>query len=188
MLNIKIAVVGPTKAGKTTISNFLADAGDNIGADYNPTIGCRILEMEQDLKINNRTEKTEIEIWDCSGDLKYESCWPALADDSNGIIFVLNPNESTHAKELNQWYTFFVKDSGMRDEVCLVISNRFTTEDGITGKGDAKLSNLFNEIKKTNANMDDESETFRNEFKNYLLKVASYTKSKQDQDEKMILR
>lgn len=27
----------------------------------------------------------------------------------------------------------------MRDEVCLVISNRFTTEDGITGKGDAKL-------------------------------------------------
>lgn len=36
--------------------------------------------------------------------------------------------------------------------------------------------------------MDDESETFRNEFKNYLLKVASYTKSKQDQDEKMILR
>lgn len=27
--------------------------------------------MEQDLKINNRTEKTEIEIWDVSGDLKY---------------------------------------------------------------------------------------------------------------------
>lgn len=36
--------------------------------------------------------------------------------------------------------------------------------------------------------MDDDSETFRNEFKNYLLKVANYSKSKQDQEEKMILR
>ncbi len=27
--------------------------------------------MEQDLKISNRLEKGEIELWDCSGDLKY---------------------------------------------------------------------------------------------------------------------
>lgn len=27
--------------------------------------------MEQELKVNNRAEKTEIELWDCSGDLKY---------------------------------------------------------------------------------------------------------------------
>ena len=36
--------------------------------------------------------------------------------------------------------------------------------------------------------MEDESESFRNEFKKYLTKVASYSKSKQDQEEKMILR
>jgi Rab-like protein 5 len=95
--------------------------------------------MEQDFKINNRIEKSEIELWDCSGDLKYDNCWPALSDDSNGVVFVLNPNEAHHAKELNQWYTFFVKDAGLREEVCLVISNRFTTEDGSGGKSDAKL-------------------------------------------------
>jgi hypothetical protein len=50
------------------------------------------------------------------------------------------------------------------------------------------LANLFNEITKINANMEDESEIFRNEFKKYLTKVASYSKSKQDQEEKMILR
>ena len=54
---------------------------------------------------------------------------------------MLNPNESSHSKELNQWYTYFVKDAGLREEVCLVISNRFTTEDGTSGKGDAKLCN-----------------------------------------------
>ena len=30
----------------------------------------RILEMEQEFRINNRHEKSEIELWDCSGDLK----------------------------------------------------------------------------------------------------------------------
>jgi len=99
----------------------------------------RILEMEQDFKINNRLEKAEIELWDCSGDLKYDSSWPALSDGSNGVVFVLNPNEPSHAKELNQWFTHFVKDAGLREEVCLVISNRFTTDDGTTGKGETKL-------------------------------------------------
>lgn len=50
------------------------------------------------------------------------------------------------------------------------------------------LANLFSEIKKVQANMDEESETFRNEFKSYLNRVAEYSKSKQDQEEKMILR
>ena len=31
MYKVKVAVVGPSQAGKTMISNFLADATDNIG-------------------------------------------------------------------------------------------------------------------------------------------------------------
>ena len=33
MYKVKVAVVGPSQAGKTMISNFLADATDNIGGD-----------------------------------------------------------------------------------------------------------------------------------------------------------
>jgi len=85
-------------------------------------------------------------------------------------------------------YTHFVQNAGLRDEVCLVISNKFATEDGNTsGKGD-KLANLFQDVKVIQANMDEESEAFRNEFRNYLQKVVAYSKSKQDQEEKMILR
>lgn len=36
--------------------------------------------------------------------------------------------------------------------------------------------------------MEDESEQFRNEFKSFIQKVAAYSRSKQDQEEKMILR
>jgi hypothetical protein len=50
------------------------------------------------------------------------------------------------------------------------------------------LANLFQDIKVIQANMDEESEAFRNEFRNYLQKVVAYSKSKQDQEEKMILR
>lgn len=36
--------------------------------------------------------------------------------------------------------------------------------------------------------MDEESEPFRNEFRQFINKVAAYSRSKQDQEEKMILR
>lgn len=36
--------------------------------------------------------------------------------------------------------------------------------------------------------MEEDSEGFRKEFKNFVQKVAAYSKSKQDQEEKMILR
>lgn len=63
MLKMKITVIGPSKVdthlfinffstiflnlfyvlkgGKTMISNFLSDAGENVRAEYIPTIGCR---------------------------------------------------------------------------------------------------------------------------------------------------
>ena len=39
---------------------------------------------------------------------RYESSWPALSDDTNGVIFVFNPNEPSHPKELNQWLIFYL--------------------------------------------------------------------------------
>lgn len=186
MLKIKLAVVGPARAGKTVVSNFLSDSGDLLGSDYQPTIGCRVLEMEQEMKISNRLERVDIELWDCSGDSKYESCWSAFSHNANGIVFVYNPNEEGHARELNQWYTHFVQNAGMRDEVCLVLSNRFETEDGNQTR--EKLTNLFADVKHLKVNMDEDSERVRHEFNKFTQNVANYSKSKQEQDEKMILR
>ncbi|CAF0771380.1 unnamed protein product [Brachionus calyciflorus] len=186
MFKIKIAVVGPARAGKTAISNFLADAGDTIGSEYTPTIGCRILEMEQEMKISNRKEKCDIELWDCSGDLKYDACWTAMSHDANGIVFVFNPYEASQSKELNQWYTHFVQNSGIREECCLVIANKYESETGTPNS--SKLGNLFDSIKVIQSNIEKDSEGFREEFKNYIQSVAAYSKSKQDQEEKMILR
>ena len=47
MLKAKILVVGPPKCGKTVLSNFLSDATENIGTEYRPTKGVRIVEFER---------------------------------------------------------------------------------------------------------------------------------------------
>ena len=38
MYKVKVAVVGPSQAGKTMISNFLADATENIGGDISASV------------------------------------------------------------------------------------------------------------------------------------------------------
>ena len=57
MLKAKILVVGPPKTGKTVISNFLSDATENIGTEYRPTKGVRIVEFERrNLKIKGKIQ------------------------------------------------------------------------------------------------------------------------------------
>lgn len=33
--------------------------------------------------------------------LRFEGCWPALAQDANGVIFVFNPDQPNQDKELD---------------------------------------------------------------------------------------
>ncbi len=42
-----------------------------------------------------------------------------------------------------QRYTHFVQNSGLRDEVCVVIANKFTTEDGVSNNKGDKLGKAF---------------------------------------------
>ena len=34
---------------------------------------------------------------------RFESCWPAIARDTNGVVFVFNPDQPNHDKELESW-------------------------------------------------------------------------------------
>ncbi|VDQ06634.1 unnamed protein product [Trichobilharzia regenti] len=72
----------------------------------------RILEYEQKLKVKGKVIKVEVELWDVSGDKKFEACWPAIFKGSHGIVFVYNPDNSNHEKELNEWqcYSIIPKD------------------------------------------------------------------------------
>ena len=51
----KVVMIGPPHCGKTTISNYLADATDSTSGEYHPTAGVRILEFSCNLKDSNKS-------------------------------------------------------------------------------------------------------------------------------------
>mmetsp|Transcript_31546 Transcript_31546/g.30865 ORF Transcript_31546/g.30865 Transcript_31546/m.30865 type:complete len:94 (+) Transcript_31546:42-323(+) len=91
MSRIKLLVVGPSKGGKSTIANILGDLQEGPSSIYRPTIGCRIVDFERDPPPGVNFGKINIELWDVSGDMQYEKCWPPIQKDAHGIIFVYDP-------------------------------------------------------------------------------------------------
>lgn len=68
---VKILMIGPMQAGKSTIANFIADREDISSSYYRPTVATRVLEFEKEAPKNPRrpgSEKVLIELWDVSGD------------------------------------------------------------------------------------------------------------------------
>jgi len=117
---MKLVVAGPKGSGKTLISNFLASGCSAelplSSENYNPTSGVRILEFEH--------REGNLEIWDASGDHSYESCWKAIMHNADGVILVYNPDAPSQDQQLSDWFDFFVRKNGLRDEQCLVFAHR----------------------------------------------------------------
>jgi len=76
MSRIKLLVVGPLKSGKSTVANIIGDLSEGLPDHYRPTVGCRIVELERDPPPAIASfGKINLELWDVSGDFKYEKCW-----------------------------------------------------------------------------------------------------------------
>jgi Rab-like protein 5 len=79
MSNIKLLVVGPLKSGKSTIANIIGEIADGLGDIYRPTHGLRVVECERDPPPAVASfGKINLELWDVSGDFKYEKCWAPI--------------------------------------------------------------------------------------------------------------
>jgi GTPase SAR1 family protein len=64
-MKLKIVIVGPKGAGKSSIGNYITGQSQVLcpeNANYDPTAGVRILEFE--------ARQNSIELWDASGDHK----------------------------------------------------------------------------------------------------------------------
>ncbi|EEH53617.1 uncharacterized protein MICPUCDRAFT_9462, partial [Micromonas pusilla CCMP1545] len=93
----KIVVVGPKECGKTTTCQLVA--GATPSREYDPTAGVRVQTCER--RVGMRTVR--VDLWDCSGDLKYQTCFPAMADGMDGLLIVYDPDEPGREAELEKW-------------------------------------------------------------------------------------
>ena len=125
---LKIVIVGPQKVGKTTIANSLSEFSHTISPDYHPTVGVRILETEktyteeqvsniQTLK-KNKLNKVKIEIWDMSGDRRFESTWPSIKYGANGVIIVIDSVNDKYEGIIGEWMTNFCNEIDPENVTC----------------------------------------------------------------------
>lgn len=95
----KVCMVGPSMAGKTYLCRLLAETAAETN-EYTTTEGVRIQELTR--KVG--PERVNVQLWDCSGNPKYQSCLPALAKDCNGLILLYNCELDDQEAELEKWY------------------------------------------------------------------------------------
>ena len=125
MKKLKILIIGPEKSGKSVISNFFFNDQRETLQVYRPTVGFRILESER--KVRNPSSGNEetilVEFWDVSGSLKYESTWPIIQLEADGVIIVTNGDKTAQNQETENWIKIFPKKMKISPTQCIGLAN-----------------------------------------------------------------
>eukprot|EP01112_Ceratiomyxa_fruticulosa_P013712 TRINITY_DN3872_c0_g1_i1.p1 TRINITY_DN3872_c0_g1~~TRINITY_DN3872_c0_g1_i1.p1 ORF type:complete len:207 (-),score=53.71 TRINITY_DN3872_c0_g1_i1:79-699(-) len=193
-IKLKILVLGPLKTGKTTLCNFLSGQGkvhSGKGPEtYHPTVGVRIIEFDRELERPRRLS-IQVELWDCSGDKKYEYGWPAVMKDAQGILFVFNPYDANvgargqQERELENWHSRFAPSIGLRDTQMSVFAHNSTGEQQQKWRGKLGKNMLRIPVECTSVEYD--AEVIRAEFDRLLTRIANTVLQKREDEEQSII-
>ncbi|XP_029468531.1 intraflagellar transport protein 22 homolog isoform X1 [Rhinatrema bivittatum] len=189
MFKAKVLLVGPSESGKTVLANFLSDATETVGGEYNPTQGVRILEFESsnvpNVNGSNKSSGCEVELWDCGGDPRFETCWPAMMKDSHGVVIVFNPDLPSHLKETEMWHSSFVQQQQFQDNQCLLIAHHKPGSG--TDKGRPPLATSMTKLKLLHSSLEEDPEDVRTEFLKFLGGVITSLSEVREREEMSII-
>ena len=59
-----------------------------------------------------------IELWDISGDRRFESTWPAIKYGANGVIIVLDAVNEKYEATIDEWMNNFCNDINPENVTC----------------------------------------------------------------------
>ncbi|KAF8564637.1 hypothetical protein P879_06634 [Paragonimus westermani] len=197
MNRLKLVVVGPTKCGKSYLCNFLSESVEQVTEEYRPTCGVRfvfldphilrisfssIIEYELNTTIVNKPCKVELELWDLSGNRKYENCWPACFKGSHGAIFVYNPDHSEHIKELEDWHMISSRNMQLKESSCCVISNKKSN----AGRDAVSLPSALERFQRLTCSFE-EAEKLRDQFEKFISQLIACRHEATEQEELNII-
>ncbi|XP_039753346.1 intraflagellar transport protein 22 homolog [Pararge aegeria] len=155
-------------SGKTCIANYLSESTnmDEAGVPR-PTQGVRIVEFElPHVNVNDKQLKVDIEMWDCSGDHKFESCWPSLRLGVQGVILVCSSNTANvAAREMELLYNYFVSQAKLTPKQCVVFYN---CEDDQEDFDSLSLSPTFSKVSQVAVNLKTGGNRLKIDFSNYV--------------------
>ena len=81
----------------------------------------RILELTEQIPSEDGDLSEAVELWDCSGDQKYEGCWPAICDKLDGAVVSFDPTNKSQANDVRIWCEW---SEGRRTVSCCLSSTR----------------------------------------------------------------
>ncbi|XP_045448234.1 intraflagellar transport protein 22 homolog [Melitaea cinxia] len=164
-------MIGPSDSGKTAIANFLSESINVEEVNSaRPTQGVRIVEFAlSHLNINEKQCKVDIEMWDCSGDHRFESCWPAFRLRVQGVILVCSSNTANvAARELELLYNYFVSQAKLSPKQCVVFYNCTDDQEDIES---LNLSSTFSKISQVAVNLKSGGNRLKIDFSNFVTSI-----------------
>ncbi|XP_049873460.1 intraflagellar transport protein 22 homolog [Pectinophora gossypiella] len=168
---LKILMIGPSNSGKSSIANFISESMNiEEAGPPRPTQGVRIVEFElSNLNVNGKPNNIDIELWDSSGDHRFESCWPALRLGVQGVILVCSPNTALAAtRELELLYNYFVSQPKLSAKQCVVFFNCSDDQDDVDT---LNLSPTFSKVSQVAINLKSGGNRLKIDFSNYVSSI-----------------
>lgn len=178
---IKVLLVGPKHSGKSCMANHLASLADITGKQYSATKALRIVEFERKITFRGKSENVNVELWDCSGDQTFSSCWPAILQDTDGILFLYSPIENQES-ELKSWYDRFFISQRLKPNVGLVFAHFKSLNEK---KLLEPLQEPLNKFPREETCLDAPSERYKQAFDGLLSNILI---AKQERDEESVLQ
>lgn len=84
---------------------------------------CRILEFDELIGTPHGELSRRVELWDCSGDQKFEGCWPAICDALDGAVVSFDPTNKSQANDVRIWCEWFCKRAGLSDGQVVIFAH-----------------------------------------------------------------
>ncbi|CAJ0569053.1 unnamed protein product, partial [Mesorhabditis spiculigera] len=141
--------------------------------------GVRIVEFESnDLELKGQKIDADVELWDCSGDEKYNKCWPALGDGTHGVILVASPERHT-GDDLIPWEREFIERGDIpMNRVLLVLLDTDQTATNHSAISEFRVPSSLNGVHCVAASLPKDGDTLRLEFNSFLVAVISQVHDK----------
>ena len=172
---IKVIFIGPSKVGKTTLVNSLSNNADHPSVEYKETCATRVLDF--DLSVTGpmkRQTKVVAEVWDVSGNPKYQSCWPAIYHEAQAAVYVMNPEVRNQERELEFWHKNFAEKAKIPDVCSLVFVHHSSapTKQGAECKPKSSaMPKCLQACRILETSLDFKSEDYKREFERLLESV-----------------
>ncbi|KAF4529407.1 hypothetical protein B566_EDAN003501 [Ephemera danica] len=181
MQKIKVLLIGPCKVGKSMVANYLSEAIDNPETDYHPTPGVRILEYDSINAMSN--QRIEVELWDCSGDAKYDACWPAFQRGANGVVLMVEPSRNDHIRYAEKCLGLIAGISNLSKQQLMVI----LCSHGGSSSGGSKLSGAWSQAHQISMDLREGGQTLRRDMAGFISHLAETVRLQNDREELSVL-